>query len=325
MGGLPLKYLIVPLCLCAVFGVLSIAAYQPAVTTTRAAARAATATRSRTKTRTKTPTRSRTRTKTRTPTRRTSQTVTPSRTRSATRVPPTATVSATATPTATNMNTATASATESATRTPTDTVTASLTASATNTATASATPTATPTATATQTALPTNTATKTATPTATVNPDKTANTIRNGGFETTGDWIDEVGGTRTMGSGSIAPERGSWMYVSSGQYGTLTQAVTVPITATYFNLSYRYTNANESCGSLMEFVWVYNEADTIGDYFEICSEQSSTQWRTLQVPMHGLAGQQQTIIIEISTQSGATLAIDNIGFVSAPARVVDYY
>jgi hypothetical protein len=101
--------------------------------------------------------------------------------------------------------------------------------------------------------------------------------------------------------------------------------VVVPSTATYLNLSYRYTNATETCGSLLEYVLVYNEIGDVGDYVEICGAESATQWRTLQIPMHMIAGQTDTIYIEVSTERGATVAIDNIGFVSAPTRVVDYY
>jgi hypothetical protein len=128
-----------------------------------------------------------------------------------------------------------------------------------------------------------------------------------------------------MVSGSMTPERGLWMYQSSWQAGVLSQSLTVPGSAPYFNISYRFINATHPCGEYSEYLAVYDNVGLTMEVAEICTGNTSSQWRTLQVPLHFLAGQSITLSVDISTQDGATLIIDNAGFVSTSSRVVDYY
>lgn len=188
-----------------------------AATATRTPLRATVATRTPTpRPRTATATPRPTRTPTPEPTRTPTPTRTPLVVQIATTAPtetatptatPTATSTATPTPTATGTPTATASATPS----PTATATATVTATSTATSTPSPTSTVTPTATGTATASPTGTNTPTATATATLTPTPTATAkpasgglVRNGSFESDGDYWYVEGGARFESGDGLA-------------------------------------------------------------------------------------------------------------------------
>nr|MBC8248939.1 N-acetylmuramoyl-L-alanine amidase [Anaerolineales bacterium] len=190
---------------------------------------------------------------------------------------PTETPTYTATPISTVTNTATSTPTSTPTTTPiytftptstaTNTTTSTPTSTPTKTPTATRTPTSTPTEIPTSTSAPTSTATSTPTPTNTPTPTSTPTQtpcdelIRNGDFETTGDWTNWIRGltarpaaysTAEVRTGSWAMRLGITDQSDTESYSSIYQEVTIPGDAVSATLSFWYYPL---CQDTVEYDW----------------------------------------------------------------------
>lgn len=217
-----------------------------------------------------------------------------------------------------------AAPTKTRTKTKTKTKTRTKTKTKTRTKTRTATRTTTGTATSTSTATPTSTLTSTPTITKTPNPLAGSNTVLNGGFEDATGWALANAGTRTMATGGVSPAHGDWMFkvvVSGENFG---QIVVVPADATTLKYSYRYENAGATCGS--ELIYFYDDNFAFNhDGIEMCTANYSSSWRTVSIDVTALRGTTVNITYTIFLEPGTIVYLDDVGFVTSPETVVDYY
>lgn len=125
-------------------------------------------------------------------------------------------------------------------------------------------------------------------------------------------------------SGSVTPKSGLYMSATVGMYAILTQPVYIPTTAPYLRFSYRIVGSR-SCatGSSTDYIWVYTNVGVLVWYLDACS---TAGWVTGTLDMTSEAGATAEIYFEVNTDAhGGTVYFDDIGFVSAPTREVDYY
>ncbi len=175
----------------------------------------------------------------------------------------TSTPTATATYTSTPISTVTATATTTPTSIPTETptYTSTPTSTATPTLTTAPTSTSTPTSTATPTATPTPTPTNTPTPTSSPTQTPCDELIRNGDFETTGDWTTWIPGPTSrpaaysnaeVWTGSWAMRLGITDQSDIESYSSIYQEVTIPEDAVSATLSFWYYPL---CQDTVEYDW----------------------------------------------------------------------
>ena len=125
-------------------------------------------------------------------------------------------------------------------------------------------------------------------------------------------------------SGSVTPKSGSFMSATNNVSASLSQTVYIPANARYLRFSYRIVGSR-SCdtGSSTDYIWVFTNSGISEWYLDVCS---SAGWVTDTLDMTLDAGTTTEIIFEVVTnEHGGTVYFDNIGFVSAPTREVDYY
>ena len=215
--------------------------------------------------------------------------------------------------------------TKTKTRTPTKTTTRAPTKSPTRVRTLTKSATAIPaTLTRTPTSTPTSTAasTPTLTPSATPNPDAALNTIVNGGFETTGGWqATHPSFAFSTGSGGVLPNSGSYMMMTTGREFEIYQSVIVPQSAPILRFSYRVTGSSASCVGSQSYMYISIDRWYPESYWYGCD---TAGWETFTFDLSSEAGNSRELVIYIGT-NGTTVFLDNIGFVSAPTRLVDYY
>ncbi len=107
-------------------------------------------------------------------------------------------------------------------------------------------------------------------------------------------------------------------------YASLSQTVYIPANAPYLRFSYRIIGSR-SCdtGSSSDYIWLYSNIDRSQWYLDACN---TAGWVTGTLDMTSEAGTTTEIYFEVVTDThGGTVYFDDIGFVSAPTREVDYY
>jgi hypothetical protein len=114
------------------------------------------------------------------------------------------------------------------------------------------------------------------------------------------------------------------MTATSGIYASLTQTVYIPANAPYLRFSYWIVGSRScSSGSSTDYIWVFTNSGIAEWYVDTCN---TAGWVTGTLDMTSEAGSTREIIIEVNMEAhGGTVYFDDIGFVSAPTREVDYY
>ena len=114
------------------------------------------------------------------------------------------------------------------------------------------------------------------------------------------------------------------MMATDGTYASLIHFVLIPGSAPYLRFSYRIVGSR-SCdtSSSGDYVWVYS--DDWRSQWDV-GACSTAGWVTGTLDMTSEAGEYKEITFKIVTYAfGGTVYFDDIGFVSAPTREVDYY
>jgi hypothetical protein len=178
----------------------------------------------------------------------------------------------TSTPTPTLIATPTATGTPTSTTVPTCTFTPTSTATNTTTSTPTSTPTATPTTTSTPTVTATPTATSTPTPTSTPTQTSCDELIRNGGFETTGDWTNWIReetvprppdySTAVVRTDSWSMRLGITDQSDACSYSSIHQEVTIPGDAATATLSFWYYPLCQDTGDWQGAI-IYDQTLTV--------------------------------------------------------------
>lgn len=161
-------------------------------------------------------------------------------------------------------------------------------------------------------------------PRATVNPDKARNTVKNGGFETTGGWT-MTNALMIANASGVLPERGHKML--NVTFGNAQQSFKVPSSAPYLRFSYQMRGATGTCGSSGR-LQIALEAGTASknENIEACSTKNTTRWVVKTYDLRKHIGKTATFSLYHMNLGGAeTFLIDDVGLVSGPTRLVDYY
>ena len=102
--------------------------------------------------------------------------------------------------------------------------------------------------------------------------------------------------------------------------GEIYQVIRVPSGATYLRFSYWITGAKH-CGEFLgELTFDAGALDWVR--LDICN---TSVWTTQTIDLTNAVGQDRTIYFYILNTTGGTVFLDDIGFVSGPTRLVDYY
>lgn len=114
------------------------------------------------------------------------------------------------------------------------------------------------------------------------------------------------------------------MMATNGTNFEIFQTVTVPSSAPYLRFSYRIVGSSNSCGGFGgDYLDVYVAAGSLSEeYIEVCD---TAGWVTGTLDLSADAGNSREIIIDVILSGGGTVYLDDIGFVSSPTRLVDYY
>ena len=114
------------------------------------------------------------------------------------------------------------------------------------------------------------------------------------------------------------------MMATDGTYASLIQDVFIPASAPYLRFSY-WIVSSKSCDTISsgDYIWVYSKDWISQGVVDACR---TDRWVTGTLDMTSEAGTTTEIYFEVVTDThGGTVYFDDIGFVSAPTREVDYY
>ena len=125
-------------------------------------------------------------------------------------------------------------------------------------------------------------------------------------------------------SGSVTPKSGSYMSATNYMYASLSQTVYIPANAPYLRFSYRIIGSRScSSGDGSDYIWLYSSNYASQWNLDACN---TAGWVTGTLDMTSEAGTTTGISFEVATDTqGGTVYFDDIGFISAPTREVDYY
>ena len=142
----------------------------------------------------------------------------------------------------------------------------------------------------------------------------------NGGFETGSGWTMSSVFIWQRFSG-VDPKSGRRLLASSGAPASIYQMATIPASAPYLRFSYYVVNSSFCSNS--PYLIVHTNDGIISLQIDACN---TTGWVTGTVNMTSIIGSTKNIVFEfVEENAGGAILIDDIGFVSEPTRVVDYY
>jgi hypothetical protein len=117
------------------------------------------------------------------------------------------------------------------------------------------------------------------------------------------------------------------MKTTTGVEFEIFQSVIVPPSAPILRFSYRVTGSRSSCDSSSgggdSYMYISLDRYSPETYWYGCD---TAGWETFTFDLSSAAGDSRDLVIYIGTIGGTTTVfLDDIGFVSAPTREVDYY
>jgi hypothetical protein len=158
----------------------------------------------------------------------------------------------------------------------------------------------------------------------TPNPDAARNTIRDGGFESGSNgvspWVLDHVTIWADGMG-VPPKSGLRLLAQIGSTASLYQRVTIPASAPYLRFSY-YVSGSGEC-STSPYITVSSNDGSATLEVDQCDRPG---WYTATLDMSSDIGLTTEIVFALSSDNaGGIILLDDIGFVSGPNRLVDYY